>query len=77
MAKKYLDWEPIKNPVLQNFIVGTVLGIVIAIDLRAIVLSNGKADWAWVMLVLVGPVIGLLSGFERKRLENRKKAVKK
>ena len=77
MAKRYLDWEPITSPVLQNTILGTVLGIIIAIDLRAIVLSSGEATWAWVTLVLVGPIVGLLSGFERKRLESRKKTEKK
>lgn len=76
MSKKYLHWEPIKNPVLQNTILGTILGIIIAIDLRTIVLSSGEATWAWVTLILVGPIIGLLSGLERKRLENKKKAEK-
>jgi len=75
--KRYCNWEPIKNPVLQNTILGCVLGIMIGIDLRAIILSNGEATWAWIMFFLIGPLIGFFSGMERKKLERRKEEQRK
>jgi len=75
--KRYWDWEPIKSPVLQNTVLGCVLGIMVAIDLRAIVLSGGKAEWAWIMFFMIGPVIGFFSGLERKKLEKKKEAERK
>ena len=71
--KRYCDWDPIKNPILQNTIVGSVLGIMVAINLRAIILSGGEATWAWIMFLGIGPLFGLFSGFERYRYEKKKR----
>ena len=69
--KRYADWNPIKHPLIQNIILGSVLGIVIGINLRVIIYSDGKATWAWIMLFLIGPLFGLLSGLERMRWEKQ------
>ncbi len=75
--KRYCDWEPIKSPVLQNTILGCVVGIMVGINLRAIILSGGRTTWPWIMFFLIGPVIGFFSGMERKRWEKKKEEEKK
>jgi hypothetical protein len=70
--KKYADWNPIKSPLVQNLLLGSVVGIMMAINLRVIIFSEGRATWAWVILFLIGPIFGFLSGLERMRYEKRK-----
>lgn len=60
------------NPVIQNLIVGSLFGITIAVGLRFLFMKTGGAEWAWLVFFLIGPLIGFLSGNERKRYENLK-----
>ena len=57
------------NPVLQNLVVGSLFGVVIAIGLRYLYTRASVPDWAWILFFIIGPVIGYLSGIERKRYE--------
>ena len=70
--KRYCDWEPIKSPIWQNTILGCVVGVMVGINLRAIILSGGEATWAWVMFFMIGPLFGFFSGLERKRWEKQR-----
>lgn len=57
------------SPILQNFIAGSVLGIIIALVLRFLFRKTSVEEWAWILFFIIGPLIGLLSGNERKRYE--------
>lgn len=57
------------NPVLQNLVVGSIFGMAIALGLKYLYAKASGADWAWVLFFILGPVIGYLSGIERKRYE--------
>lgn len=72
LTKRRGNWEPIKSPLLQNLILGTVTGVMVGINLRAIILSGGEATWAWVTFFLIGPLFGLFSGIERARMEKKR-----
>lgn len=73
LTKHRMNWEPIKSPIFQNLILGTVTGLMVGINLRVIILSGGEATWAWITLFLIGPLFGLFSGIERTRMERKNK----
>jgi len=72
LTKRRMNWEPIKSPIFQNLILGTVTGLMVGINLRAIILSGGEATWAWVTFFLIGPFFGFFSGLERARAEKKR-----
>lgn len=61
------------NAVAQNVILGTVTGLVVALNLRIIFLKAGGVDMAWMAFIIIGPVFGYLSGLERQRIEKLKR----
>jgi len=58
------------NPVLQNLVVGSIFGVAIAISLRFLYMKTGGEQWVWILFFIIGPLIGFLSGNERKRFES-------
>lgn len=61
------------NPVYQNIIIGSLVGVMIAYILSKIYDIWGGEDWGWAIFLLIGPLIGFLSGQERQRMQRMKK----
>jgi len=55
--------------VVQNVILGTITGAMVAYNLRIIFTRIGATDLIWIFFILLGPTLGYLSGKERQRLE--------
>ena len=72
LLKRHFNWEPIKNPVLQNTIVGFVLGIMLGINIKAIYTRIHGPVIVWISIFVVGLAIGFLSGLERKKWMQKK-----
>jgi len=68
MALSWSDRIQRISPVLQNLIVGTGMGLLGAIVLKVILRTVGSSDWVWQIFILLGLVLGVLSGLERKRM---------
>jgi hypothetical protein len=73
LTKRYFDWNPITNPVLQNTILGFVVGIMVGINLKVLYSRIQGPTVVWVLFFGVGILIGFLSGLERRRMEERKR----
>jgi uncharacterized integral membrane protein len=71
--KKFLDWNPITSPVIQNTILGFVVGIMVGINLKVLYARIQGPTIVWVLFFVFGITIGFLSGIERKRSENRRR----
>jgi hypothetical protein len=71
--KKYFKWDPITNPVLQNTILGFVIGIMVGINLRVLYLRVKGPSIVWILFFVFGIGIGFFSGIERKRMDERKR----
>ena len=71
MGKHYLHWEPITNPVLQNMIMGGLTGLMTSIAFRLNFLRVSEINITWIIFLLIGIVIGYISGIERIRYEKR------
>ncbi len=71
--KKYLNWDPITNPVVQNTILGFVIGIMVGINLRVLYLKVKGPAIVWILFFVFGIAIGFFSGIERKRMEAKKR----
>ncbi len=76
LTKRRLNWEPIKNPVLQNTIVGFVLGIMLGINLKAFYTRIHGPAIVWISIFVIGVAIGFLSGLERKKMMKKKEEKK-
>ena len=74
LLKRHLDWEPIKNPILQNTLLGFVVGVVLGINVKIIFEKINVPAFIWNCFFLFGLVAGFLSGIERSRLKKRKAA---
>jgi hypothetical protein len=72
LKKRFLDWDPIKHPVLQNTLVGFALGVMIGINLKAIYTRIHGPAFIWISFFVFGAFIGFLSGLERSRHEKKK-----
>jgi len=59
--------------ITQNVIIGAITGIMVGYNLRIFFLRIGGEDLIWILIFALGPVIGFLSGKERKRIEKLKK----
>jgi hypothetical protein len=69
--RRYWDWNPIQNPVVQNTLMGFVLGIMVGINLKAIYERIHGPAFVWISFFAFGTVIGFLSGLERIRMEKK------
>jgi F0F1-type ATP synthase assembly protein I len=79
LFKRHFEWEPIKHPILQNTLLGFVLGIMVGINLKVIYSRIHGPAFVWISFFVIGLAIGFLSGLERHRIEKqkRKKSQKK
>ena len=59
----------ISRPVLENILVGTLMGILVGVFLRGYLARLGNLNLDWAIFVLIGLLIGLFSGFERAKKE--------
>ncbi len=57
------------NALTQNLIIGTVTGLMVAINLRFFFMRLGEIEYIWIIFIFLGPIIGFLSGKERLRME--------
>jgi hypothetical protein len=73
LKKKFLFWDPITNPVVQNTILGFVIGIMVGINLRVLYLRVKGPAIVWILFFVFGIAIGFFSGIERKRHEEKKR----
>lgn len=73
MGNKIVDKINHLNPVYQNMVIGSLMGVFIAYILSRIYNIWGGEDWAWAIFLLIGPLIGFLSGQERQRMQRMKK----
>jgi hypothetical protein len=73
LKKRFLNWEPISNPVIQNTIIGFVIGIMVGVNLRVLYLRVKGPAIVWILFFVFGIGIGFFSGVERKRMEERKR----
>jgi hypothetical protein len=73
LKKKFLFWEPITNPVVQNTVLGFVIGIMVGINLRVLYLRVKGPAVVWILFFAFGIAIGFFSGIERKRMEEKKR----
>lgn len=71
--KRFMDWNPITSPVIQNTILGFVVGIMVGINLKVLYARIQGPTIIWVLFFLFGITIGFLSGIERSRVEDRKR----
>jgi hypothetical protein len=71
--KRFLDWNPITSPVIQNTILGFVVGIMVGINLKVLYARIQGPTIIWVLFFIFGITIGFLSGVERSRVEDRKR----
>jgi hypothetical protein len=71
MRRRYWDWNPIQNPVLQNTLMGFVLGIMVGINLKAIYERIHGPSFVWISFFVFGTLVGFLSGLERNRMEKK------
>ncbi len=62
-------WE-VDRTVLENTLVGTLMGTLVGVVLRSYFTALATARLDWVIFTMVGLGIGLLSGFERTKIEN-------
>jgi PAS domain S-box-containing protein len=60
------------NPIAQNIIMGAVTGILTGYIIREVFRRTGGYDLVWILMVVIGPLVGFLSGRERQRLEKMK-----
>jgi hypothetical protein len=74
--KRFMDWNPITSPVIQNTILGFVVGIMVGINLKVLYARIQGPTIIWVLFFLFGITIGFLSGLERSRAEDRKRRQK-
>jgi hypothetical protein len=74
LQKKYLNWNPITNPVIQNTILGFVVGIMVGINLKVLYSRIQGPAIVWILFFVFGITIGFLSGLERKRMEARRRS---
>ncbi len=58
--------------VYQNLIIGSITGLMVGINVRVVLIRFGNLDIVWILFFLIGPLMGLLSGRERQRLEKLK-----
>jgi hypothetical protein len=72
MTRLRVHWEPIRNPVFQNTLVGLVLGIVIGFNLKLIYMRIHGPAVIWLSFSVLGLFVGLLSGLERYRWQDGK-----
>jgi len=52
--------------VLENVLVGTLMGAFVGVALKGYLQHIANLDLIWVMFLLMGLIIGLLSGFARQ-----------
>jgi uncharacterized integral membrane protein len=71
--KRYMDWNPITSPVIQNTILGFVVGAMVGINLKVLYARIQGPTIIWILFFLFGITIGFLSGIERSRSEDRKR----
>jgi len=71
LKKRHWDWNPIQNPVLQNTMMGFVLGIMVGINLKVIYERIHGPAFVWISFFAFGTLVGFLSGLERYRIEKR------
>jgi hypothetical protein len=71
--KRFLDWNPITSPLIQNTILGFVVGIMVGINLKVLYARIQGPTIVWVLFFVFGITIGFLSGVERSRSEDRKR----
>jgi len=60
------------NPIVQNIVMGTVTGLVMGFFIKELYRITGGWNLVWLIIVLIGPLIGYFSGKERLRLEKTK-----
>jgi hypothetical protein len=72
LTRQRARWEPIRSPVLQNTLIGLVLGIVIGFNLKLIYERIHGPAVIWMSFSVLSLFVGLLSGLERYRWENEK-----
>ncbi|HPJ71084.1 MAG TPA: PAS domain S-box protein, partial [bacterium] len=66
--------------VMENTLVGTCMGLLVGLLLRGCLPQLNQINLDWVIFILIGMIIGLLSGFERKRqaqMEKKKNLLEK
>jgi len=68
MASSWVDRLKRISPILQNLIVGTLMGILGVLVLKVILRTVGSSEWVWQIFILLGLILGILSGLERKRM---------
>jgi hypothetical protein len=76
LNKRYLDWNPIQHPVLQNTLLGFVLGIMVGLNLKVIYSRIHGPAFVWISFFALGALIGFISGLERRRMEKKNKVQK-
>lgn len=62
--------------VLENILVGTIMGILVGVMLRGYLRNLENLNLDWVIFVLIGLIIGIFSGFERQRKATLEKSEK-
>lgn len=61
--------KKLSRPILENILVGTLMGTLGGILLRSYVSKIENIDMIWPLFVLIGLSIGIFSGFARERYE--------
>jgi len=69
--------RPLHKVVLENLLVGTLMGALIGIALKGYLGHLKNLDMEWTLFMLMGLMIGLFSGFARQRQLELKKYQKK
>jgi uncharacterized membrane protein len=72
LKKRYWDWNPVRNPIIQNTILGFVLGIMVGLNLRVLYTRIHGPALVWILFFVFGIAIGFFSGIERKRMERKR-----
>ena len=55
-------------PIVENLIIGTLTGVLVGYIVKFLLNRYEEATLVMIVLVLIGVVLGVLSGFERKRM---------
>jgi len=58
----------VNRAIIENTLVGTCMGLLVGLFLRHIFPRLNEINLDWVIFILIGLSLGLLSGFERKRI---------